>query len=138
MNVEIIRLLFDFGLLVLIWLVQLVVYPSFLYYKKNNLLKWHGKYTLLIGYIVMPLMIGQLSLVVIQTIQNPIVYNILVLVLVLVVWLSTFLQFVPLHHKISSDEIEDGILSKLIHLNWLRTGLWTLIFCLGFTDFLLS
>jgi len=41
MSIPLIRLLFDFGLLVLIWLVQLVIYPSFLYYEQDNLKRWH-------------------------------------------------------------------------------------------------
>jgi hypothetical protein len=36
MDINIIRLLFDAGLFVLIWMIQLSVYPSFLYYEKQN------------------------------------------------------------------------------------------------------
>ena len=60
MSIPLIRLLFDFGLLVLIWLVQLVIYPSFLYYEQDNLKRWHEKYTQKITYVVLPLMMGQL------------------------------------------------------------------------------
>ena len=50
----------DFGLLVLIWMVQLVVYPGFKYYQRERLLEWHARYTSRISYIVGPLMLGQL------------------------------------------------------------------------------
>ncbi len=131
MKLEIIKLLFDFGLLVLIWLIQLVVYPSFSYYRKNDLVLWHKKYTLRISYVVIPLMMTQLSISVVQAVQKPATLNILNLILVVVVWISTFLQFVPLHHKISSNSIDSNILQKLVSRNWFRTALWTLIFILS-------
>lgn len=138
MAVGIVKLLFDFGLLVLIWIIQLVVYPSFSYYPNNDLLRWHKKYTLRIGYIVMPLMVVQLILSVLQSVQNLTMFNVFDLVLILMVWLSTFLQFVPLHHKISSNFIEDKILDKLVSRNWQRTILWTIIFGLSLANYLLN
>ncbi len=44
MSLEIIRLLLDFGLVVLIWMIQGIVYPSFLDYNTENLAVWHRKY----------------------------------------------------------------------------------------------
>ena len=44
-------LLVDAGLVVLIWMVQLIIYPSFLHYD-NNLVEWHHKYTSRIALIV--------------------------------------------------------------------------------------
>ena len=59
MIVEILRILFDVGLLVLIWMVQLIVYPSFLYYTHEQLVVWHTRYVKQISLIVIPLMFGQ-------------------------------------------------------------------------------
>ena len=56
------QLIVDFGLLVLIWIVQLIIYPSFLYYKSKNLMVWHQKYTERIAVIVLPLMLMQLAI----------------------------------------------------------------------------
>ena len=127
MNIDILKLLFDFGLFVLIWLVQLVVYPSFSYYQKKDLLQWHKKYTLRISYIVIPLMLGQLILSVIQNIRMFTILNVLSLSLILIICLSTFLQFVPLHHKISSNNFNYKTLKGLVQRNWFRTILWTLV-----------
>ncbi|MFT7429007.1 MAG: hypothetical protein ACI9IZ_001504, partial [Nonlabens sp.] len=38
---DLLQLLVDFGLVVLIWIVQLIIYPSFLYYGSKTLNKWH-------------------------------------------------------------------------------------------------
>lgn len=61
MNIDLVRLLLDFGLVVLIWIVQLVIYPSLCYYQDKDLAKWHKIYTQRIGVIVGPLMIAQLD-----------------------------------------------------------------------------
>ena len=61
MDLQLIRLLLDFGLMVLIWIVQLVIYPGLCYYKNEDLGKWHKIYTQRIGVIVGPLMIAQLA-----------------------------------------------------------------------------
>ncbi|MEO1009857.1 MAG: hypothetical protein AAFX53_01035 [Bacteroidota bacterium] len=60
MKYEILRLLCDFGLVVLIWSVQLIIYPSFQFYNPIELLLWHGIYVHRITYVVLPLMVGQL------------------------------------------------------------------------------
>ena len=57
MNLEYIRLLVDAGFIVLIWAVQLVIYPSFKFYSNANLLKWHRLYTKRVTVIVLPLML---------------------------------------------------------------------------------
>ncbi|TYB79776.1 hypothetical protein [Bizionia myxarmorum] len=129
MDIQIIRLVFDSGLLVLIWLVQLVVYPSFLYYEKQNLLIWHKKYTAGISMIVMPLMFGQLIIASMQCIQLATAQNIINLILVMAVWIITFLQFVPIHNKITQNLASESLLKRLVKRNWWRTILWTLIFC---------
>ena len=45
MEIEAIRSVVDFGAVVLIWLVQLVIYPSFLHYAESDLVNWHKIYT---------------------------------------------------------------------------------------------
>ncbi len=122
------KLLLDFGLVVLIWIVQRIVYPSFLYYNNKDLIVWHKKYTSRFSFIVIPLMLGQLgiSLYQINTVINS--YTIVNLILIILVWLSTFLQFVPIHMRISNGIINDNTLNILVKNNWIRTVLWTLIF----------
>ena len=52
MMLEFFRLLFDSGLLVLILMVQLIIYPSFLRYPLKNLITWNNIYTKRIAVIV--------------------------------------------------------------------------------------
>lgn len=128
MNIETFRLVFDFGMLVLIWLVQLVIYPSFKFYEKEGLKMWHKKYVTRIAYVVMPLMIGQLSLAIVEVFTEFNLFSLIVLLLITLVWMSTFFQFVPMHNQISFGGIDETILDGLIHKNWLRTSLVTAVF----------
>lgn len=131
MSLEIIRLLFDAGLFVLIWMVQLVVYPSFSFYNSNNLKRWHDKYTKQITFIVMPLMLGQLATVGVQLWQNVTWYTVLSGVLVLLLWGSTFLKFVPLHNRIATGDFDERTLNDLVRFNWGRTVLWSVLFLIS-------
>lgn len=136
MNVSILRLLFDFGLVILIWLVQLVIYPSFLFYSKEQLISWHRKYTVGISFVVIPLMFGQLIIAIIQLINGMTIYTISSMVLIILVWTSTFIQFVPMHNKIASGNSTTKVLYQLVKQNWLRTTLWTIIFICSALTFL--
>tara|TARA_R110002167_G_scaffold61561_6_gene173672 strand:- start:3035 stop:3445 length:411 start_codon:yes stop_codon:yes gene_type:complete len=127
MDITLISLLFDAGLFVLIWMVQLVVYPSFLYFEKENLLKWHQQYTKGLSVIVIPLMFGQLITAIIQLVQFSSLETIIRFIMVSAVWISTFAQFVPIHTKITNHKATEKLLKQLVLKNWLRTLLWTLI-----------
>lgn len=127
------RLLFDFGLVVLIWMVQLIVYPSFIYYSKADLIPWHNIYTGKITLIVLPLMLGQLIVAGLQMSQNLNWYTGISLLIILILWGSTFLVFVPLHGDISSHTFDEQTLTQLVNRNWVRTILWSLLF--GLTAF---
>ncbi|MGB5358221.1 MAG: hypothetical protein WBN11_16135 [Eudoraea sp.] len=138
MCIALFRLLVDFGLLVLIWMIQLIVYPSFLYYSSENLVIWHKKYTLLIAYIVVPLMLLQLGFAIYQITAEISAYTVTGLVMVVLVWIITFLQFVPLHGKISKGITDKTMLLSLVKKNWTRTILWTSLFLMSLATFFIN
>ncbi len=135
MNVELLRILFDFGLVVLIWLVQLTIYPAFQFYQKENLLKWHQKYTFGISIVVIPLMFGQLILTTIQLFKEQNTFTVISIILIVLVWAITFSQFMPMHSKIAKGESSNALLQKLTNLNWLRTSIWSLLFIWSLVHF---
>jgi hypothetical protein len=130
------RLLFDFGMLVLIWMVQLIIYPSFKFYQPDDLLNWYEDYMTAISIIVIPLMLGKLITTGIQFFKKRNVYTIISMVLIALVWASTFLQFVPMHNAIAAGDTSQELLQNLVSTNWIRTILWTLIFVWGLAYFL--
>ena len=127
---ETIRLLLDFGLLILIWMVQLIIYPSFAFYNPKDLLPWHEKYTRRIAVIVIPLMFGQLIVTTAQFVQEQGFYEILSMAMVLSLWIITFALFVPLHQNISKGKEIGFSVQKLVQRNWIRTTIWTVLFIL--------
>ena len=131
MAIEILRLLFDTGTFILIWIVQLAIYPSFQYYSKEQLINWHNQYTENITFIVMPLMLGQLTLCGLQLLYSLDWYSIASLGIIISLWISTFSTFVPLHNRISNSDYEQSDLVQLVQKNWLRTALWTLLLLLS-------
>jgi DMSO reductase anchor subunit len=130
MDLSIARLLIDFGFVVLIWAVQLVIYPSFKYYQATNLVHWHRSYTKRVTVIVLPLMTSQLIIALMQLFREFNVFTIVSMLIIAILWLTTFLIFVPLHQKIDRDESNDSHTEQLVRYNWLRTFLWTLLFCI--------
>lgn len=127
-GLNLIRLCADASMMVLIWIVQLIIYPGFRYYSSNDLLLWHRTYTPRISVIVAPLMILQLFLTIVAVWQNPGTYQLGTLIIILILWIYTFVKFLPLHRSIEHDKIKTDTLKILISANWLRTLLWTLVF----------
>jgi hypothetical protein len=128
---ETIGLIIDFGMLVLIWMVQLLIYPGFKYFEHEQLIIWHAKYTRNMTFIVMPLMLIQLLLHSYTTYMGFNLIQLLTLVLVILSWILTFTIFVPLHQKISNNRFEKQDLLHLDSFNWWRTTIWSVIFVLA-------
>lgn len=133
--VSLIKLLSDFGLLILIWMVQIIIYPSFHYYSTKDLLIWHSKYTNLITFIVLPLMFIQLVSTGFLTFKTGNTLLIIQLILIILIWLSTFMQAVPLHNKIALNDDLINSITQLVKVNWIRTILWTLVFLLSIYNY---
>ncbi len=129
--IEITRLLLDFGLCILIWMVQLIVYPSFAFYNNTQLLTWHKTYTKAIALIVIPLMLGQLGIAIYQVVLAQNVYTLVSIVLVVFLWGITLLKFAPMHQQISKGNTQIQLLKTLVQMNWIRTMIWSLLFVLS-------
>ena len=75
-----------------------------------------------ISVIVIPFMVGELfSLVYLSYIDSRLFLPLMIL---LVIWLLTFIILVPIHNKLSLKH-NISLINRLINYNWLRTILWT-------------
>lgn len=128
MIIDLIRVIIDFGLVILIWMVQLTVYPSFKHFTRDGLLHWHSRYTKNMAIIVIPLMFGQLIIYSYQVFASQNLFSILGLAIVILLWVSTFVQFVPMHQQINGNQHTDKTLAQLVMRNWIRTALWSVLF----------
>ena len=117
-------LLVDTVFLYLIWVIQLVIYPSFKYISDQNFSKWHKNYCNIIGFFVIPLMLFQLIESVILVIDFRGVLN---LAVVIITWALTFTVFFYIHKRLSNEGNKKDIINTLLRLNWLRVFLWSLL-----------
>ena len=115
----------SWALLGLIWTIQLSHYPSFKFVEENQFLEFHQHHTKSITLIVMPLMLLELGLVFWQSYQtNWSSIWVVPLILVLMIWASTFFISVPLHEQLGNGKNLETI-KKLVDTNWIRTILWS-------------
>ena len=121
------RVAVDFGMLVLIWLVQLIIYPSFEFTDSDSFIAWHEKYSGLITIVVLPLMLGQLALTLYQLSQEQSWSTIACVALIAFCWIVTFTLSVPAHNQLQAMGNEVEIVRWLVLTNWLRTIAWTAI-----------
>lgn len=137
MEVEVSRLfslIIDFGLLIMVWVVHLAVYPAFQYFKAENLYRWHRRYTFNISVVVMPLMLLQVFLHGYQLFKYQNIAFGVIAFLILFCWFLTFMKAVPLHSKIDSKSNNLGNFNQLLKINIYRAIIWTSIFTLNMVD----
>ena len=128
-SMELVNTVIDWAMFVVIWLVQLVVYPGFRRIEKSRFVTWHSRYLKLMGYLVGPLMIGQLGFAVWNafTSRHWISAETHYLGLVALTWIATFRMVVPIHDKLQSRGNESKLVRQLVWANWPRTVLWSAI-----------
>jgi len=112
-----------------IWLVQLLVYPSMANVGADGYAAYHNLHTSRITPVVAPAMIVEL-LTAIYFVFAPVEkidfrYFWLGLSLVLIIWASTFLVQVPLHEKLAQN-FDGDVQKRLVLTNWIRTIAWSL------------
>jgi hypothetical protein len=109
-----------------IWTIQIVHYPSFHYIDKLSFTNFHNFHERRISIIVMPLMLIELITSIALYIHNmwSIIFALNLLIVVLI-WCSTFFVQVPIH-SILSEKKDKILIEKLVNTNWIRTFLWSM------------
>ena len=108
----------------LVFMTQFITYPTFLHIDKDKFSEYHRKYVNNISFIVAPVMLIELltlSLIAYFSSEFLIIKS---LILLLVIWLTTFFIMIPSHNRISKSFNKKEIIS-LTNYNWVRTILWS-------------
>ena len=120
----------------LIWLIQILHYPSFIYVDRDQYESFQKFHMKKISFIVMPLMVTEFLtsayILLFGNNENEYLFT-LSFILLLVIWGLTIFIFSNIHQELSLG-YNQRIISSLIHLNWIRTILWSLrlimlVFC---------
>ena len=119
------NVLFNVYLIAISIIVQFIVYPSF-----NKILEsfteYHKRYTKQIFWIVGPVMILEILTSLLLILNELDIYLIPGLI-VLLLWMLTFIYIVPLHKELSK-QFQTNKHIKLLKLNFVRIILWALKF----------
>ncbi len=110
-----------------IWIIQLVHYPSFHFIERNQYTTFQRFHMSRISYVVIPAMVTELFTLILIIISIDQV-NLIILasaLLLIVIWLMTAVFFSGVHQKLTLG-YDQAVVEKLIKLNWGRTLLWTL------------
>jgi hypothetical protein len=109
----------------IIWVIQLLHYPTFHFIKESDYVEFQHFHMQRISFIVVPVMILELfsAFMLVYYLRSNLL--ILCLIILLVIWLITFVFFTKLHQSLLGgyDKI---IVDKLVQINWSRTVLWSL------------
>lgn len=117
----------DFGMLVIIWTVQVYIYPSFFHIDQQRFLYWHQRYMRRIACFVCPLMIGQAIAGISAIYLQPSPRSGLYLGMVALTWGLTLLVAAPLHRRLQEKGKDPDTIHRLIRWNWSRSITWTAI-----------
>jgi len=116
----------SWGLFVLIWLVQIIIYPGFRRIRSGDFVTYHRWYVRRISVIVLPLMICEVVMTLgWLTLTKFSLYSSVSAFLVVVIWLSTFRLQVPIHKRLQSGK-DNACIDRLVATNWIRTMAWSL------------
>jgi hypothetical protein len=130
-SIDSIRLIADVAMTMLIWLVQLVIYPAYYSIDQTLFISWHHRYVKTIGYVVIPLMFAQVVCVSFQSLEKLTPLLLITWALLLTAWITTFFLSVPCHHKLQENGKDNAVIRRLIQTNWIRTIAWTGVLLLG-------
>ena len=109
----------------LIWLIQVVHYPSFHYIASERFKAFENFHAKSITFIVFPLMLAELVTSILITLNSVTTFNIINLISVLLLWLMTLIVSMPKHKRLSNGYDKQTI-NSLNLTNWPRTIIWSL------------
>ena len=118
-----------------IWVIQLVHYPSFHFIDKNIYVAFQKFHMDRISIIVIPVMLAELITGIMLFLDKSSKNSILVIsfIILILIWIITGTLFTKAHNKLIIG-YQELVVNQLVIMNWILTLLWTLrlFFLLGF------
>ena len=108
-----------------IWVIQLLHYPSFHFINDQKYIEFQHFHMQRISFIVVPVMLIELASALLLAYFFESSLTIILLALVLGIWAITFIFFTNMHQKLT-DGYNHSIVDRLVQINWSRTALWSL------------
>ena len=108
-----------------IWVIQLLHYPSFHFINDQKYIEFQHFHMQRISFIVIPVMLIELASALSLAYFFRFSLTIILLALLLGIWAITFIFFTNMHQKLTNG-YDPIIVDKLVKINWSRTALWSL------------
>jgi hypothetical protein len=112
----------------IIWFVQIVHYPLFRLVGPERARAYQEQHERRTGWVVAPLMLAETATAVVLAVRVPIGVpaglTIAGIVLVAIIWWSTFFLQVP-QHRVLEGGANAAAYRQLVRTNWVRTIAWT-------------
>jgi hypothetical protein len=110
-----------------IWIIQLVHYPSFHFIELKQYTTFQRFHMSRISYVVIPAMLTELFTLILIIISMDQIDTLVLAsaILLIFIWLITAVFFSGVHQKLTLG-YDQTVVDKLVKLNWGRTLLWTL------------
>ena len=110
-----------------IWVIQLVHYPSFHFVELKQYNTFQRFHMSRISYVVIPAMLAELFTLILILISMDQIDTLVLAsaILLIFIWLMTAVFFSGVHQKLTLG-YDQTVVDKLVKLNWGRTLLWTL------------
>ncbi len=110
-----------------IWVIQLVHYPSFHFIESKQYTTFQRFHMSRISYVVVPAMLTELFTLIFLIIFMDQIDTLVTVsgLLLIIIWLMTAVFFSGVHQKLTSG-YDKTVVNSLVKLNWGRTLLWTL------------
>ena len=110
-----------------IWVIQLVHYPSFHFIESKQYTTFQRFHMSRISYVVVPAMLTELFTLIFLIIFMDKIDPLVTVsgLLLIIIWLMTAVFFSGVHQKLTSG-YDKTVVNSLVKLNWGRTLLWTL------------
>ena len=110
-----------------IWVIQIVHYPSFHFIEKELYTAFQKFHMNKISIIVIPIMLAELitgmMLFLDKSSKSP--FLIISLIILVLIWLITGVFFSKAHNELITG-YQELVVNQLVVMNWIRTLLWTL------------
>ena len=110
-----------------IWVIQIVHYPSFHFIDKELYTAFQKFHMNKISIIVIPIMLAELvtgmMLFLDKSSKSP--FLIISFVILVLIWLITGVFFTKAHNELIAG-YQELVVNQLVAMNWIRTLLWTL------------
>lgn len=107
-----------------IWTVQVVHYPLWVYVDGHDFQSLHQKHTRIIGKLVGPVGAIEFISAVTLLLSQQSILTVAGTAIIIAIWIVTFAVQVPLHRRLES-EWRQPVIARLVRGNWIRTILWS-------------